>query len=96
VKIYVNFAAWQKYCKEKDIEICAAKLHLPAYEICVIAIYRAASGNLQQFFRNLDEILNMISGHTEDIVICEGININYSSDLSQTTVGLIAGLIWPI
>jgi hypothetical protein len=37
----------EKYCKEKDIEICAARLHLPAYEICVIAIYRAPSGNLK-------------------------------------------------
>jgi hypothetical protein len=40
----------EKYCKEKDIEICAARLHLPAYEICVTAIYTAPSSNLQQFF----------------------------------------------
>jgi hypothetical protein len=28
--------------------------------ICVIAIYRAPSGNFQYFFQNLDELLNMI------------------------------------
>jgi hypothetical protein len=69
----------EKYCIEKNIEIYAARLHLPAYEICLTTIYRAPSGNLQQFFRNLDKMLNMISGR-EDIVICGDININYSSD----------------
>jgi hypothetical protein len=27
-----------EFCKEKDLEICAIKLHLPSYEICIITI----------------------------------------------------------
>jgi len=29
------------FCKEKDLEICAVKLHLPSHAICVITIYRS-------------------------------------------------------
>jgi hypothetical protein len=35
-----------KFCKEKDLEICAAKLHPSQNELCIIAIYRSPSGNL--------------------------------------------------
>jgi exonuclease III len=68
------------YCKENYIEACAVRLHLPAYGICIIAIYRAPSGNLQQYFQNLDELLITVSDHTEDIVICGDTNINYFRD----------------
>jgi hypothetical protein len=70
----------EKYCKENDIEVCAVRLYLTAYEICAIAVYRAPSGILQRFFQNLYEILNMIFVHTVDIIICGDININYFSD----------------
>jgi endonuclease/exonuclease/phosphatase (EEP) superfamily protein YafD len=70
----------EKYCKEKDIEACAIRLHLPAYEIRIIAIHRAPSSNLQQSLQNLDELLYMVSDHKEDIIICGDININYFRD----------------
>jgi hypothetical protein len=41
------------FCKEKDLEVCAVKLHLLSYEICIIAIYRSPSGNFQYFVYNL-------------------------------------------
>ena len=34
-----------KFCKEKDLKICAVKLHLFAYTICIVAIYRYPSRN---------------------------------------------------
>jgi hypothetical protein len=43
----------EKYCIEKDIEICATRLHLQAYEICVIAIYRALPVTSRNFFETL-------------------------------------------
>jgi hypothetical protein len=46
-----------EFCKEKDLEICAAKLHLPSHEICVITIYRSPSGNYQYFIDELETIL---------------------------------------
>jgi hypothetical protein len=61
VREIINFTNinMEKYCKEKDTEACAVRLHLPAYEIRIIAIYRVPSSNLQQFFQNLDELLYM-------------------------------------
>jgi hypothetical protein len=40
----INFG---KFCTEKDLEVCAAKIHLSQNELCVIAIYRSPLGNLQ-------------------------------------------------
>jgi hypothetical protein len=33
------------FCKEKDLEVCAAKAHLSQNELCIIVIYRSPSGN---------------------------------------------------
>ena len=38
-----------EYCKEKDIEICAVKLNINSLTVCIIAIYRAPSGNFNYF-----------------------------------------------
>ena len=35
-----------EFCKEKDLEIRAVKLHLPSYEICIITIYKCPSQKL--------------------------------------------------
>ena len=35
--IYSTNINKEKYCKEKDLEVCAVRLHLPAHETCVIA-----------------------------------------------------------
>jgi len=43
-------------CKEKDLEICAVKLHLLSCEICIITIYRSPSRNFQYFIDNLENI----------------------------------------
>jgi hypothetical protein len=72
--IYSTNMSVEKYCMEKDLEVCAVMLHLPAHKICVIAIYRAPSGNFQYFFQNLDKLLNMIFAYTGDIIICGDIN----------------------
>jgi hypothetical protein len=51
------------------------KLHLLHYEICILDIYRAPSGNLQYFFYKTEEILNMLYSNTTQIIICGDINI---------------------
>jgi hypothetical protein len=85
----------EKCCKEKDLEVCAVRLHFPAHEICVIAIYRAPSGNFQYFIQNLDELLNMIFVHTADI--CGDINIIYLNDSShKQQLRLITSLSWTV
>jgi hypothetical protein len=60
----------EHFCKEKDLESCAVKLHLLYYEICIISIYRSPSGNLQYFLHKIDEILNMLYSNTIEIIIC--------------------------
>jgi hypothetical protein len=70
----------EHFCKEKDLEACAVKLHLLYHEICIITIYKSPSGNLQYFLHKIHEILNMLYSNTIKIIICRDININYLSD----------------
>jgi len=39
----------EKYCQDKDFEVCAIKIHLDTKRVCIIAIYRAPSGNFDLF-----------------------------------------------
>ena len=66
-----------KFCKEKDLEICALKLHLQSCEIWFTTIYRSLTGDFQYFTDNLDQILGSICNTNIEIIICGGININY-------------------
>jgi hypothetical protein len=51
VAIYINKSIQYsnidivKYCREKDIEICALKLSYYDKKICIITLYRSPSGN---------------------------------------------------
>jgi hypothetical protein len=47
-----------KYCKVKDIEICAVRLKITPIQLIVLAIYRSPSFNFTNFLKNLDSILN--------------------------------------
>jgi hypothetical protein len=38
-----------KYCKEKDIEVCAVRLQKPPMQLIILAIYRSPSGNFTTF-----------------------------------------------
>ena len=69
-----------KLCKEKDLDICAVKWHLPTSEICVITICRSPFGNFQYFIDNLEKILRLIYCNNVEIIICGDININYLTD----------------
>jgi hypothetical protein len=72
-----------KFCKEKDLEICAVKLRLLSCEICIITIYRSPTGDFQYFIHNLEKILSMIYSNTIEIIICGDININYLIDFTH-------------
>jgi hypothetical protein len=49
-----------EFCKDKDLEVCAVKVYLNSRRICIIAIYRAPSGNFDFFITKLDTILKKI------------------------------------
>ena len=38
-----------KYCKEKDIEVCAVKIKITPIQLIILAIYRSPSGNFTNF-----------------------------------------------
>jgi len=57
-----------EFCKEKYLEICAAKLHLPSHEVCVITIYGSPFGNYQYFIDKLGTILNMFYSNSFEII----------------------------
>ena len=56
------------------------KVHLSAYNICIVAIYRSSSRNFQYFLNNSENILNLIYSNSIEIIICADININYLND----------------
>jgi hypothetical protein len=43
---------------EKDIEICAVKLHILSHTINIITVYRSPTNNIAYFVNNLEAALN--------------------------------------
>jgi len=66
-----------KYCKDKDIEICAVRLKITPIQLIILAIHGSPSGNFTNFLKNLDSILNTWYSNKIEFVICGDININY-------------------
>jgi hypothetical protein len=66
-----------KLTKEKDLEICAVKVHLSIANMVIISTYRSLDGDLHYFLTNLEMFLNSIYSNTIDIIICGDFNINY-------------------
>ena len=66
-----------KYCKEKDIEVCAIKLNITPKQLFKLAVYRSPSGNFTIFLKNLDIVLNTWYSNKTEFVMCGDININY-------------------
>ena len=69
-----------RYSTEKDIEICAVKLHISSYTIIIITVYRSPTGNIAHFLSNLEAALNQIYSNTVNIILCGDFNINYLVD----------------
>jgi len=73
VCIYVqeslNYVRLEKYCQDKNFEVCAIKIHLDM-SVCIIAIYRAPSGNFDLFLSKLDiELRNLYTATLEYIFV---------------------------
>jgi exonuclease III len=81
-----------KFCKEKDLEICATELHLQFYKLCIVTIYRSPSGDFQYFINTLEKILSKIYNNFNDIILCGDFNVNYhiNSTYKQSLDSLIA------
>jgi hypothetical protein len=52
------------HCEDKDFEISAIKTYLNTKSACIMAIYRASSGNFDLFINKLDVILRKLYNTT--------------------------------
>jgi len=50
----------ENQCKDKDFEVCAFKIYLNIKFACIIAIYRAPTGNFELSISKLDTILRKL------------------------------------
>jgi len=74
-----------KYCKEQDLEIVAVKLKLVAKNLIVFCAYRAPGGNLEYFFKQVDNIFNTLDNSNTEYILCGDLNINYLEPSSKKT-----------
>ena len=74
-----------KYCKEQDLEIVAVKLKLVAKNLIVFCTYRALGGNLEYFFKQVDNIFNTLDNSNTEYILCGDLNINYLESSSKKT-----------
>jgi hypothetical protein len=64
VGIYVHESSYftpinlSRFCKDKEIEICAFKLYQFPTNMCILWIYRSLSGSFSKFLDSLDSVLN--------------------------------------
>jgi hypothetical protein len=66
-----------RYSKEKDIEICAVKLHFSSHTVVIVSVYGSPAGRFSYFLNNLEIALNPIYDNSIDIILCGDFNINY-------------------
>ena len=65
------------YSKEQDLEIWSIKLRTQPKNIILICIFRAPSGNFNNFLDIMDRILNLLHKPKTEFISCGDININY-------------------
>jgi exonuclease III len=73
----------EKYCKDKDLEVCGITIYVNAKIACVIAIHKAPSGSFDLFITKLDIILRKLYTCTTEYIICGVINIDYLFDSNR-------------
>jgi len=67
----------EKYCKDKNFDVCAIKIHFNTKSACIIAIYTAPAANFDLFISKLDTILRKLYTVTTEYIICGDINTDY-------------------
>jgi hypothetical protein len=69
-----------RYSKEKDIEICAVKLHFSSHTVAIVSVFRSPAGRFSYFPNNFEIALNHIYDNSIDIILCGDFNINYLTE----------------
>ena len=58
-------------------EACAFRLLYNSYNICILTIYRAPTGNFTCFIKKLEAILCSLYTLNTQLIICGDTNVNY-------------------
>jgi len=69
-----------KYCKYQDIGVCVLKLKSTFFNVCIMAVYRAPTGNISLFLSRLDDITKTLYKVDLKLIICDNLNIDYLTD----------------
>jgi exonuclease III len=68
------------HCKEQDLEICAILLVTKTANLIIFSLYRAPSGDVNEFLKRLDAVLKYLYSPKSEFIICGNININYLNE----------------
>jgi hypothetical protein len=68
------------HCKEQNLEIWAVQLETKTSNSIILSLYRAPSGDFNQFLRGLDAILKYLYNPKTEFLICGDINIDYLNE----------------
>jgi exonuclease III len=71
------------HCKEQDFEICAIQLITKTSNIIILNLYKAPSGDVNEFLRGLDATLKYLYNPKFEFIICGDININYLNENNE-------------
>jgi hypothetical protein len=72
------------HSKEQDFEICAIQLITKTSNLIILSLYRAPSGDVNEFLRRLDANLKCLCNTKSEFIICRDINIKYLNENSHT------------
>ena len=70
----------EKYCQDKNFEVCAIKINLDTKSVCIVTIYRAPTGNFDLFLSKLDVVLRNLYTGTLEYIVCGDTDIDYLID----------------
>lgn len=67
-------------------EACAIRLLYSSYNICILTIYRAPTGNFTCFIKKLEAIICSVYTLNTQLIICGDTNVNYLVHNSRRTI----------
>jgi exonuclease III len=68
------------HCKEQDLEMRTFKLVTKTANLIILSMYRALSGDINEFLKRLDAILKCLYSPKSEFIICGDINVNYPNE----------------
>jgi hypothetical protein len=71
-------------CMEQDIECCAIQLESKFSNIYVLTMYRAPTGDFEQFLSKLDYIINYFYKPKAEFIIYGDINTDFFTESHRT------------